>query len=193
MKRFLQVLFAVSLCVLISVPGTTVVAFAEGGATPQIALSVLQASPGATIEITGGRFEPDIFVTLILSQNGTETRLGKILADDHGEFTTTVLLPSELQLGQYEFRAVDEKNRAATSPLAIVADASGSDAADARQEEDGLLLPMPTLAPNAPTPMLGSVSSAQSRPSENPWMPSAWIAAGIGMIFIMGLLIRLKR
>lgn len=193
MKRFLQILFAASFLVPISAFLTKTNVLAEGGDTPQIALSVLQASPGATIEITGGRFQPDIFVTFILVLNGSETQLGKILADDHGEFTTSILLPLELQIGQYEFRAVDEKNRVAIAPIAIIKDESGVDDPVSRQQDDGLLAPMPTLSANAPTPMLQSVSSSQSKPPDNSSIPFVWIAAGIGSILILGLMVGVKR
>lgn len=175
LDRFLIVFFTS----LLLLPNTSPVA-AEGE-TPQIALSVYQASPGATIEITGGRFEPDIQVTLLLLQNGTQIPLGTVLCDDHGEFTVPVLLPLNLQVGQYEFQAVDEKNRMAAAPLAIIADENGGE--DLRQDEDGLLQPMPTLMPVVATP-LAQTNDSQNAPNSNSMPSIVWIA-----LILTGLLI----
>ena len=101
MRRFLPHLFIVIVTLIFAaVPLLSASAIGENGERPQIALRVAQASPGATIEVEGGRFEPDIMVKFVLFQNGTQHQLGTILADDHGEFLIPVFLPVELEPGQ---------------------------------------------------------------------------------------------
>jgi hypothetical protein len=190
MKLFLRFLF---LAILVMAFPVTSMALGEGGETPQIALSVAQASPGATIEIAGGRFEPDIGVKFILVQNGTEIELGTILCDDHGEFNTAVLLPDDLQVGDYEVRGMDEKNRIATAPLIIVSDGSGQEQEGQRSEEDLLLAPMPTVAAGAPTPQLASDTPTENLPKEQRSVPYAWIIAGIGIVVVSILVLKFKR
>src|SRR5689334_24731225 len=57
----------------------------------QIKLSVSQASPGATIEVMGGRFPEDAVVKFIMHNPQNEISLGTVTADDHGEFSVSVL------------------------------------------------------------------------------------------------------
>jgi len=159
----------------------------------QIKLSVSQASPGATIEVQGGRFPEDAMVKFVMQNAENQVSLGTVIADDHGEFSVTVLIPLDVQDGSYEFQAVDDKNQLATAPITIMADTSGQEGSDQRENDDGLLAPMPTLDANAPTPMLQSVSSSQSKPSDSSSIPYVWIAAGIGAILVLGLMVGVKR
>ena len=183
MKRHsLFLLRSVLIALLLLLAGVSTAA-AEEGETPQIALSVYQASPGATIEITGGRFEEDILVTLVLFKDGAQTELGSTLADDHGEFFVAILLPYELQAGEYEFRAIDEKSRTAVAPLAIVADASGMEESGERDDADGLLAPMPTAAAAVSTQVSDTAPSAGGATSS-----IVWIIAGVGVLLLLGLL-----
>ena len=133
----------------------TLVASAQQGYSLLIMLSVVQASPGARIEIAGSHFEPDIAVSFVLFQEGNETPLGTVTADNHGDFDTSVLLPYELPFGDYEFRGVDEKGNFAAVPFSIVPDPSQEENGEPRDEEDPLLAPMPTYAPGVSvTPMV---------------------------------------
>lgn len=169
---------------------------AEEGETPQLVLSVLEASPGATIEVTGGHFEPDVLVTFILFRNGTQIQLGTVFADYHGDFTAAVLLPLDLQLGRSEFRAVDEKGHGAIAALTIVPDPSGLEGGEAREEEDPLLAPMPTYAPGV---VPGGVvqATAQPTPREAPGSNrDATIFVGfvlaVGILVVIGLRVSRK-
>jgi hypothetical protein len=163
-------------------------------ALPQIALSVSEASPGATIEVEGGRFDPDAIVSFYLFHSGGQVQLGGVLADDHGEFLSSVFLPLSLEPGSYEFHAIDENNRVTAAPLAIIADVSGQAQDGQRAEDDLLLAPMPTYtsptlaAPTAAMP--ASPVSAQPR-SSIPW---ALVAAGAaGAALVVGLSVRKRR
>jgi hypothetical protein len=166
MKKAFPLHLLTSFIVLILTLGMISSTSAWEGDTPQVVLRVARASPGATIEVEGGRFEPDILVRFTLIQSVTQTPLGSVFADDHGEFTTSVFLPLELQSGQYEFQALDEKNRRAVAPLTIVPEAIEEEGNGQRENEDPLLAPMPTFAPGevpgaAPEATQGAVSTGQ--------------------------------
>jgi hypothetical protein len=189
--EFLRFVNLILVLALASIPITS--AMAESGERPQIALSVSQASAGATIEVEGRRFEPDIMVTLALFQNGTQIELGTLLADDHGEFTAPVLLPLDLQPGQYEFHAIDEKRRRAIATLKILPDNSGQQDNNVREDSDSLLAPMPTFAkdspPNVGTMATLAISSSESKPSSQFIIPIliALLTVSIGaVLYIIG-------
>jgi hypothetical protein len=147
MKRALPNHLFACFVALIFVLGARSSALAESGDTPQISLSVSKASPGATIEVEGGRFVPDALVRFVLFQSGPQIQLGTILADDHGEFTTAILLTLGLQPGQYEIHAIDERNHIAIELLTIVPDQNEQEGNVQREDSDPLLAPMPTIGP----------------------------------------------
>ena len=166
--------------------------------TLQVTLSVVQASPGATIEITGTHFEPDVAVTFVLFQKGNQAELGNFIADDHGDFETSVLLPYDLPFGEYEFRGVDEKGDFAAVPLTIVPDPIGEEAGQSREDEDGLLAPMPTFEPGVAP---GSVSQPAAQPlsaevtasNRNPTLLVVLILLLVGILIVSGLRFTRKR
>src|SRR6185436_8620660 len=100
------------------------------------------ASPGATIEVMGGRFPEDAVVKFILHNSQNEISLGTVTADDHGEFSVAVLMPLDMQLGEYEFQAIDEQKQMAKAPLSIVSDPGAQEGSDQREASDALLSPM---------------------------------------------------
>jgi hypothetical protein len=163
-------------------------------ALPQIALSVSQASPGATIEVMGGRFPEDAVVKFMLHSPQNEIPLGTITADDHGEFSVAVLIPSDVKLGDYEFQAIDEQNQMAIAPVSIIADTSGQDGSDQREDSDGLLAPMPTIAPgtaSTPPPQSATFGSPASKGTSVTLIFSVLLGAGI--IALLSIRILKKR
>ena len=161
------------------------------GETPQIQLSVSQASPGALIEVIGGRFEPDAVITFVLYRPENQVQLGTVMADDHGEFTSAILLPIDLPYGQYEFKAADEHSRVATAALTISRDTSEQEENDQRGEEEPLLVPMPqnkAVAPAPQTAMGTAVSAPMSAGDSSAWwlFPLvAVIGAGVGAALVL--------
>lgn len=139
--RFVAAIIALVLALIVVLPAS-----AQEGETPQIGLSVWQASPGATIEITGGHFEPDIMVSFVLALGENHLPVGEFFADDHGDFTTAVLLPSDLSYETYEFRIFDEQSRVLSVPLEIVPELSEEEAGAWRERDEGFLAPIPTVA-----------------------------------------------
>lgn len=186
MKRNLSILFFLPIFTqfLFAPP-----AFAQEGETPQITLSVYEASPGATIEITGGHFEPDVLISFYLIQNGNQVPVGTAVADWEGHFTVSLLLPHDLQLGQYEFQALDERNRSAFALIAIIPDPNAAGSDPSRDEDDNLLAPMPTFAPGVVPGEPAQSTNPQSAPSTQITATSSFLWIGLGLLVVLSLTI----
>ena len=155
-----------------------------------IKLSVIQASPGARIEITGSHFKPDELVAFVLFQGEESTQLGTFFADDHGDFETSVLLPYELPLGEYEFRGVTETGDYAAVPLFIVPDPNLETGESLREEEDPLLAPMPTYAPGVSVTPMASVKTSETSTTASsafPWMPVLIVMSILAVLLFVRL------
>jgi len=164
-------------------------AFAQEGETPQITLSVYEASPGATIEVTGGHFEPDVLISFILIQNGSQLPVGTAAADWEEHFTVSLLLPPSLQLGQYEFQALDEKNRSAFALITIIPDPNVIGSDPSRDEDDNLLAPMPTFVPGVVPGEPIQSTDPQSAPSTQTAASSSILWVGLGLFVVLSLTI----
>jgi hypothetical protein len=160
---------------------------------PQIELSVSQASPGATIEVSGGRFPEDALVKFVMQNSEKQISLGTVIADDHGEFSMTVSIPVDTQYGQYEFWAVDEKNQIAKDSLTIVPDPNGEEQVSQRSEEDPLLAPMPTLVPGAPTSALAGAPVPPKSPADSNYGSIALVGGLIGGVVLLFAIIAKRR
>jgi hypothetical protein len=163
--------------------------FASGG-IPQIELSVSKASPGATIEVNGGRFEPDAVVTLMMLQPERQIQLGTVIADDHGEFTSALLLPIDLPYGQYEFQAVDEHSRVARTVLTISRDMGEQEDSSQRGEDEPLLNPMPQNKAVSPSQRVEDAAPPVPAPAED---SSAWWLLPLGTVAVVGVGLALRR
>ena len=171
--------------------------FASGG-IPQVALNVSQASPGATIEVTGGRFEPDAVVTFVLAQAEKQIQLGTVIADDHGEFTAPILLPFDLAYGQYEFQAIDEQHRITKADLTVSPDSGDVEDSEQRGEDEPLLAPMPAqVTPTGHTNTALTADTTASRPATEiePPIPIALLfgSALVIVILVAGLFVFSRR
>lgn len=169
--------------------------FAHGD-DARIEISPERLNPGGVLEIRGVSFEPESQVTLFLVGPPGEISLGVVLADMEGLFQLALALPVDLAEGSYVVRGATDDDHSVDSPqLAIWGSADlGSADGESREEEDGLLAPMPTIGPGIATPVMASASgTGSSVPAENSTVPSAWIAAGIGIIVLSLILIKLKR
>lgn len=169
MKRSFPIQFFLTLATVIFAVLVASPALAQAGDTPQILLSVLEASPGATIEIAGGHFEPDVNIAFILIQNESRTPIGTAVADWEGNFAASFLLPHTLQPGKYEFHAVDERNRSVVTPFTIVPDPNREGDVDLREQVDNLLAPVPTFKPGVvPGEPAQSKTPVSSLPQKSP-------------------------
>jgi hypothetical protein len=143
LRTFLPAALALALQVCI-----TFSAAAHGG-EPRLELSADRAFPGGTIEVRGVEFEPEEEVHLSLLRPGIDFPQENLVADSEGGFTHIVLLPPDLPEGDYAFRAVTDGHEV-LSPSFSVVGAAQEQGGGQREQEEGLLAPMPTPPPPAP-------------------------------------------
>ncbi len=146
----------VALCLLIAL--TSAAALAHDG-PPRLELNTDRIPPGATLEVRGVNLASDESINLTLIGNGSEFPLGVAMTDAHGDFTQAFALPTELTEGAYIVRASKATGPVAEAPLTVFGPAvSAEDEGGQREEEDGLLAPMPTV-------IKARVSNSEPQPS----------------------------
>lgn len=117
-------------------------------AQPRVEISVERLNPGGVVNVRGVSFGMDDVVTLTLLGSNVETPLGEVTADGEGEFLQIVVLPTDLTEGIYYIRATTSHHQVISPPLTVwgMAMVEGGGQGE-RDEDDGLLAPMPTYAP----------------------------------------------
>ncbi len=163
------------------------------GDKPRLEINPERLNPGAALDIRGVDFRLEEHVTLSLVSAQTEIPFGTVLADAEGVFILTITLPVDTPEGIYIVRATTEDRVVESIPITIsgMALMAGGGQGE-RDEDDGLLAPMPTYAPgvsSTPLPKVAAVESASSPPL-NPYL--LWIVAVIGIILVVAYL-RMKR
>jgi hypothetical protein len=115
---------------------------------PRVEISSERANPGAVISVRGVSFDRDDVVNLTLIGPSTEFSFGEVTADPEGEFTYNASLPKDLGEGAYYFRAITVHHWVISPPFTVwgIAYEEGGGQGP-RDEDDGLLAPMPTFAP----------------------------------------------
>jgi hypothetical protein len=162
------------------------------GDEPRIEINPERLNPGMVLDIRGVDFEFEEEVQLALIGSQTEIPLGTAAADTEGVFFLTVTLPVDLAEGAYVIRGTTDDHSVESPGLTIWGNApSGEDSQ--RSEEDLLLAPMPTLAAGAPTPQMASISPAGNLPTAERSISYVWIAAGIGVVVLSLLVLKLRR
>ena len=116
------------------------------GRTPRLEISAERLNPGGVLDIRGVEFDYEELVTLYLERQGIVVSLGQITADIEGIFVHTILLPSDLPVGEYSIRGVTEHHDV-ISPTFTVQGSAVSNEGSGREERDALLAPVPTYAP----------------------------------------------
>ncbi len=122
-------------------------AFAHGEARLEVSSDRL--SPGAPLTIRGVDFTYEQELALTLIGPGIELSIGTVITDVEGAFTHTLTLPVDLQEGAYNVRALAHELEV-ISPVITVQGApviANEEGEGQREEEDGLLAPMPTFVP----------------------------------------------
>lgn len=163
------------------------------GDDPRIEINTDRLNPGSVLDIRGVDFEFEEIVTLSLMGTQTEISFGTVLADVEGVFLLTITLPVDIPEGTYVVRAttddhVVESPQIEVSGAAIIEGGGQGE----RDEDDGLLAPMPTYAPgvsSTPIPQAVEREPAQAS-SSNPLLLGA--IAGIGIILVLAY-VRMKR
>jgi hypothetical protein len=123
------------------------VALAHGG-EPRLEISMERLSPGGVVDVRGVEFDYEELVTLALIGSEKDIVVGEITTNVEGEFTHIAVLPSDLAEGTYYFRATTSHHWAISPPLTVwgIAYIEGGGQGP-RDEDDGLLAPMPMFAP----------------------------------------------
>jgi hypothetical protein len=169
------------------------VVFAHGD-EPRLEISLERVNPGGVIDVRGVDFEFEEVVTLELVGSETAIQIGTTVADVEGVFVQIVSLPVELSAGRYQFRATTDDHVIVSPSFEVWGVAMAGEGGEGeRDEDDGLLAPMPTVAPNTSvTPM--AVVQASETPaapvSTFPWMIVVTAAAAVIVLFLVLFLSR---
>jgi len=165
------------------------------GGQPRLEINVDRINPGAVVALRGVEFGYDDLVMLALIGSEAETALGEITANAEGEFKQIVVLPSDLAEGIYYFRAITIHHWVISPPLTIwgTALSTGEGGQGPRDEDDGLLAPMPTFAPGVIPD--DAISQGQAQPASettpattgNPSILVMVVLLVLGIMVVFGL------
>jgi len=157
------------------------------GRTPRLEISAERLNPGAVLDIRGVEFDYEEVITLYLERQGIVVQLGQIVADLEGIFNHTIVLPVDLPAGEYMIRGVTEHHDVLSPALTVQGPAILNEGGGqgGRDEDDGLLAPMPTYAPGVvPGGVVQPTQAAEPIPEQSP-------VAGLCPAFFLGLSILL--
>jgi len=166
------------------------------GGEPRLEISVERTNPGGAVDVRGVEFESEELITLALTGDGFEFPLGEIVADTEGIFLQTVTIPADLAEGAYSFRAVTDDHEIISPALTVIGAAISEDGGGQglRDEDDGLLAPMPTFAPGV-IPGGASQPATQQTPAStrNPTLFVVLILLVAGILVLFGMRFAGKR
>jgi hypothetical protein len=170
-------------------------ASAHGG-QPRLEIDAETLSPGSALEIRGVGFEFEEQIALELAGSVIALPLGTIGADTEGGFLLVVSLPPELTAGTYFIRATTDDHEVSSIAFSVQGAASPEEGGEVlRDEDDGLLVPMPTLPPgftSTPIPAeTGPHVEAPSATNERSLIPG--VVNGAGFLALIGIRLRLGR
>ena len=165
------------------------------GTEPRLEISVERINPGGTLDVRGVEFDYEQSVTLSLERKGAVVPLGEVVTDLEGVFLQIVVLPVDLPEGVYNVRAVtihhDVLSPALTVQGSPILEGGGQ---GERDEDDGLLAPMPTYAPGvSSTPLPQEIVSEVQETQPNSMRLIYPILFGIGLLGLLGIRILKKR
>lgn len=170
-------------------------ASAHGG-HPRLEISVERINPGGVLDVRGVEFDYEQSVTLYLERTGIVVQLGEVVTDLEGIFLHTIVLPVDLPEGVYNVRAVASHHDVLSPALTVqgspILEEGGGQGQ--RDEDDGLLAPMPTFAlgvSSTPLPQTRALETPASKGSSSTLMYS--ILLGTGIIALLGIRMLKKR
>jgi hypothetical protein len=122
------------------------------GGDPRLEINPEKLDPGSVLEIRGVDFEYEEEVMLALVGSENEMFLGTIVADVDGGFLKLITLPLDQAEGTYTIRAVTDDHEVNSPPFTISGnEAFQSEGKGLREQEEMLLVPMPTSPPATDT------------------------------------------
>jgi len=163
---------------------------------PRLEISVERMSPGGVVDVRGVEFDYEQSVTLYLERTGIVVQLGEVVTDLEGVFVYIAVLPVDLPEGVYNIRAVTSHHDVLSPALTvqgspILGEGGGQ---GERDEDDGLLAPMPTFAPGvSSTPLPQTMASETPTSKESSTTLIYSILLGAGIIALLGIRILKKR
>jgi hypothetical protein len=195
-KKFLQTLLYIF--VFLFAFSFAFPAYAHGG-EPRLEISLERINPGGVIEVRGVEFDYDEPVVLTLMRSQIQISLMDVTADGEGVFTQIIVLPADLPVGEYNFRAKSD-HHLVMSPTITVWGVALPDQEDngIRDQSDVKLGAIPTFVPTAISENISqpaSPSTTQSTPTSNGI--STWVMAlsllVVGFLILLGSSFARKR
>jgi hypothetical protein len=169
------------------------VVFAHGD-EPRLEISLERVNPGGVIDVRGVDFEFEEVVTLELVGSETVLPIGVTVADVEGVFVQIVSLPVDLSAGMYQFRATTDDHAIMSPTFEVWGVATAGEGGEGeRDEDDGLLVPMPTFAPDAsitPVAVVQASETPEAPVSTSPWMIVVIAISAVIVLFLVLLLSR---
>jgi len=165
------------------------------GAEPRLEIGAERINPGSVLEVRGVEFEYEEEVTLSLIGSDFEVALGAAIADVEGIFLFTIALPTELTEGTYLIRATTDDHMLDSPAFEVWGVATQAQEDNAVRDQSDLQLgAVPTFAPAVSSTPLPVAAPVEAAPPEASTMPLVWVAVGIGVLLLLGLMLfRTKR
>ena len=168
--------------------------FAHGG-EPRLEISVERINPGGIVEVRGVDFDYEELISLSLTRSKIQIPLSEVTTDVEGIFIQTVVLPSDLPTGEYNFLARTD-HHLVTSPTITVWGEAITDKEDngIRDQSDVQFGAIPTFAPgivSTPIPQTTAIEPPASQGNLNVLLYS--VLLGVGTIALLGIRILNKR
>lgn len=170
-------------------------ALAHGG-EPRLEINLERINPGGVLDVRGVEFDYEQPVTLYLERTGIVVQLGEVVTDLEGIFVHIVVLPTDLPEGIYNIRAVTTHHDVLSPALtvqgpAILTEGGGQ---GERDEDDGLLAPMPTYAPGVSSTPLPQTTALETPASKrSPTTVIYAILAGVVILALLSIRVLKKR
>lgn len=161
---------------------------------PRLEIPGGTAGPGSTVEIRGVGFGFEEQITLALAGLAMDMHLGTISADTEGGFQLTINLPLDLAPGTYDIRAWTDDHEVRSVEFRVEGIATPEGEGEGlRDEDDGLLAPMPTQLPGFTSTPISETSPRTEDPSaakDRSLIP--WFVIGAGFLVLIGIGRRIK-
>ena len=185
-KKTLRVLFCASAFI---VAVCCVHPALANGTEPRLEISVERISPGGIVELRGVDFDYDELVVLSLTRSTIQIPLNEVTADAEGTFTQVIVLPADLPIGEYNFRARSEHHMVLSPTINVWgAPVENNEGTGIQDQSDLQFGPIPTLAPTA-VPEAVSQPVAKSATSALPPAQNSTTLLMLTSLVILALLI----
>jgi hypothetical protein len=157
---------------------------------PRLEINVERINPGGIVDVRGVEFDYEQSVTLHLERTGIVVQLGEVVTDLEGIFLYTVVLPVDLPEGDYKIRAVTSHHDILSPALTVQGPAVSSEEGGQgpRDEDDGLLAPMPTYAPGF-VPGGAPQGVVEPSPHEAPISGPNWLVLALSGLSLLAVFV----